>query len=201
MVDRHTQIWSTCPSDLRRPHYRHRARFVLCDASARRHAEAGPRRPRRLPSTKSPMRASAHVRQSPISRREFTRANGRPRAGERKSARQANLFEKVASDFISRHVSKCRTARAITLRIKRELTARWAKRPITDISRADITRMVEEIADSGRVEAARQALTYCRRLFNWAIARDIYGLQHSPCDHINVVDLIGTEEATTTGIE
>jgi hypothetical protein len=115
-----------------------------------------------------------------------------PRTAE--LARQANSFERVASDFITRHVSKCRTARAITLRINRELVARWAKRPIIDVSRADVIRMVEEIADSGRPEAARNTLTYCRRLFNWAIARDIYGLQHSPCDRITTIDLIGPKK-------
>src|SRR5207237_7107639 len=106
-------------------------------------------------------------------------------------ARRANLFENVAADFITRHVSKRRTAVAITLRIKRELEARWAKRPITDITRADVIRMTEEIVDSGRPEAARQTLAYCRRLFSWAIARDIYGLTHSPCERIAAVDLIG----------
>ncbi len=110
-------------------------------------------------------------------------------------ARRANLFENVASDFISRHVSKRRTAGAITQRIKRELEARWAKRPVTDITRAEVIRMVEEIVDSGRPEAARQTLIYCRRLFNWAIVRDIYGLEHSPADRVNAIDLIGTKKA------
>ena len=107
------------------------------------------------------------------------------------TTRRANLFENVAADFVARHVSKRRTAKAITLRIKRELEARWAKRPVTDITRADVIRMTEEIVDSGRPEAARQTLAYCRKLFNWAIARDIYGITHSPCERIAAVDLIG----------
>jgi integrase len=51
--------------------------------------------------------------------------------------------------------------------------------------------MVEEINDRGTPHAAHQALIYARRLFNWAIARDTYGLMISPCDRVSARDLIG----------
>ena len=109
-------------------------------------------------------------------------------------ARRSNTFRAVAEEFITRHVSRKRTARAIELRIRRELITRWGDRPITDISRRDVIKMVEEIVDRGTLAAAHQTLTYAKRLFSWAIGRDIYGLgQHAPTDRLNAKDLIGAK--------
>jgi Phage integrase central domain len=78
----------------------------------------------------------------------------------------ASRFDVIAEDFIQRHVTRARTAPAIALRIRRELVTRWGNRSITDISRADVARMVDEIVDRGHPEAARQTFTYARRLFH-----------------------------------
>jgi integrase len=110
------------------------------------------------------------------------------------AAKRANTFGAVAEEFLRRHVAQKRTARAIELRIRRELIARWSDRPITEISRADVVRLVDEIVDRGHPEATRQTFTYGRRLFSWALARDIYGLGHSPFDRLNTRDLIGEKK-------
>src|SRR5262249_12670505 len=49
-----------------------------------------------------------------------------------------------------------------------------------------------------RAEAKYQAFkdfALIRRLFNWAIGTDDYGLQISPCDRLNVGDVIGKRKA------
>jgi len=51
--------------------------------------------------------------------------------------------------------------------------------------------MLEEISDKSP-SAARQAWIYTRRLFSWALNRDIYGLSVSPCERINITDLVGS---------
>ena len=67
---------------------------------------------------------------------------------QRAEARQrANSVEHVAQEFIDRYASKKRTGIAIGQLIKREVVARWAKRPITDIARRDVITMVEEIGE------------------------------------------------------
>ena len=63
------------------------------------------------------------------------------------AAKRANIFGAVAEEFLRRHVGQKRTARAIELRVRRELIARWGDRPITEISRADVVRLVDEIVD------------------------------------------------------
>jgi integrase len=120
----------------------------------------------------------------------------REREAERlraEAAEKLNTFRAVAEEFINRHVARARTARSIELRIRRELIARWGDRPIIGISRRDVIEMIEEIVDDGRPAAAHATLAYTKKLFGWAIARDI--LEHAPSDRVSARDLIGAKRA------
>jgi integrase len=119
----------------------------------------------------------------------------RARAAEQKrveAAKHAGRFSVVAEDFIRRHVVGKRTAKAIELRIRRDLVARWGDRPIAGVKRLDVVSMVDAIADRGHPEAARQSFVYARRLFRWAVARGL--LEHAPTDHLNPSDLVGAKK-------
>jgi integrase len=108
--------------------------------------------------------------------------------------RRANTVAGVAEDFIKRHVAKLRTARKIEAMLRRELIARWGDRPVTSITRRDAVVLLEKIVDRGAPYMARQVLAGGRKLFNWAIARSAYGLEHSPFDRVSARDLIGAPE-------
>jgi integrase len=54
--------------------------------------------------------------------------------------------------------------------------------------------LLEEVSGSGRRYVAYRLLAYTRKLFNWAIARDLYGIHASPCDRVRLVDFIGRIE-------
>ena len=108
------------------------------------------------------------------------------------AAERERRFDALAEQFIQR-LAAARTARAIALRIRRELIARWGDRSIDKISQVDIAGMVTEIAERGHREAARQTFTYARRLFRWAAARGV--LNHAPTDYLNIKDLIGAKKA------
>jgi integrase len=117
------------------------------------------------------------------------------RAAERSPAAasaRANQFSAVAEQFIGRHVVHARTANAIGLRIRREMVARWGDRSISEIGRADVVAMIDDIVDRGHPEAARQTFVYARRLFGWAVARGL--LEHAPTDHLNAKDLVGVKK-------
>ena len=109
------------------------------------------------------------------------------------AAERERRFDALAEQFIQR-LAAARTARAIALRIRRELIARWGDRSIDKISQVDIAGMVTEIAERGHREAARQTFTYARRLFRWAAARGVF-LKHAPTDYLNIKDLIGAKKA------
>lgn len=133
--------------------------------------------------------------------------------------RRADTVATVAEDFIKRHVKTLRTARDVEYTIRRELLGQkhvekivdakavviwltddarkdhWRDRPIAEISRRDVVELIERVVDCGHRYQARKLLAYVRKLFNWAIARDIYGIEASPCDRIKPRELIGRLES------
>jgi integrase len=115
-------------------------------------------------------------------------------ARKAEARRLANSFAAVAEDFIARHVSKLRTGRKEAATIRRELIAAWGAKPVTDISRGDITTAVTRLADAGKLYAAHQLLAYTKKLFSWAIARGVSGLESSPCDRISARSIIRRRE-------
>ena len=122
---------------------------------------------------------------------------GDPRARKAEETRlaaveRASTFGTVAEAFITRHVASKRAAREIERLVRRELISRWGERPIASIARAEVIAMIDEIVDRGHPEAARQTLTYLRRLFGWAVPR--YDLQSAPTDHLKGKDLIGAKK-------
>jgi integrase len=119
-----------------------------------------------------------------------------PKADEQKRRlehlrKQENTFAAVAEEFIKRHVSKTRKAVEVERDIRREFVARWAARPITDITRHDVMAVIDAAVDRGAPYQAHNLLGYIKRLFNWAISRGTYGLENSPCDRLRPLDAIG----------
>jgi integrase len=53
-----------------------------------------------------------------------------------------------------------------------------------------VVRLVEAIDDRGAPIYAALVFSHGRTLFNWAINRGSYGLEHSPCDRVRVGDLV-----------
>lgn len=120
--------------------------------------------------------------------------NSRHKAEER---RRRDTFEAVAEAFIAKHVSTLRSGSEIERAIKREFVSRWGKQPVTSVSRRDILDLLDEFVSAGKRHQAHHLLAYLRKMYNWAIARDAYGIESSPCDRIKPRDLIGTLEART----
>ena len=108
--------------------------------------------------------------------------------------KRANSFATGAEDFIAKHVRKLRSGVLVEAVIRRELIARWSERPITEISRRDVVELVEAIADSGRPYAAHRTFAYASKLFNWAMARHLYGIDASPCTGVKTSELAGKKE-------
>ena len=51
-------------------------------------------------------------------------------------------------------------------------------------------KLVEHIDGTGAPVYAAAAFAYARALFNWAIVRGCYNLEHSPCDRVRVGELV-----------
>jgi hypothetical protein len=105
---------------------------------------------------------------------------------EAEARRQANSFGAVAEEFIKRHAMIRRSGGETAAIIRRELVPEWGDRHVADITRRDVIRLVEAILDRGGAKpppgtrrkaggpyAARHALSVARKLFNWALGRDL----------------------------
>jgi hypothetical protein len=109
--------------------------------------------------------------------------------------KQKNSFAVVAEEFIKRHVSKTRKADVVERELRREFIERWGERPITDITQHDVVAILDEVVDRGAPYQAHNLLGHVRTLFNWAIGRGVYGLEHSPCDRLRPKQVIGRKLA------
>jgi integrase len=135
---------------------------------------------------------------------------------EAERARRASTFAAVAEDFIARfeggRVPKARgegplrDPRGLTAIIRREFIPPWKNRPIAEITRRDVIDLIEAIVRRGGPKpppgtrrkdggpyAGRHALSAARRLFDWAVDRDL--LPASPCTLVKAKNVHGTPKA------
>lgn len=138
-------------------------------------------------------RSRAREALAEIERGEHPKAKSEAERRERE-IRRRDSFEVVAEAFIASHVVKLRSRKAVEAAIRRDLIPRWRWRPITAISRSDVIEVIRETSNGRGRYAAHKLLAYISKMFGWAIAQDLYGLERSPCDHVKPADLIGNKE-------
>src|SRR4029077_18838836 len=69
----------------------------------------------------------------------------------------------------------------------------WRDRPVTSVTRRDVIERIEAINRRRQKYSAHHAFSACRRFFSWAIERDTYGIEASPCANVNVKRLVGAK--------
>ena len=101
----------------------------------------------------------------------------------------------IADRFAERHIGKklkSRTQDEYRRPINKWVKPHWGHRMIADITRRDIVELLEHIEGGSGPIAARRAYAVIRKLFNWAVGRDI--IQATPAV-IPTADLPGEETA------
>jgi integrase len=111
-------------------------------------------------------------------------AEGRDPGQEKAQSRTAkpNTVEAVAAQFIERHCRKAnrpRTAEETERTLKLHVLPRWRGRLLRDITRRDVLDVLDRVVDDGKPIAANRVLAAVRKMFNWALSRDI--VTTSPC--------------------
>ena len=105
--------------------------------------------------------------------------------------RRNNSFAAVAEDFIASLPStECRR-KEVEQAIRREFMKPWGSRPIAEITPLDVLQIVKATKAKGHPHQARNLLGHARRLFSWAIAQHVYGLERSPCAELKPKQIIG----------
>jgi integrase len=113
-----------------------------------------------------------------------TVAEGGDPAREKVLARTAepDTIEAVAAQFIERHcqrVNRPKTIYETERLLNRHVLPRWRGQPIASITRRDVLAVLDRVIDSGAPIEANRTLAAVRKLFNWALSRDI--VVASPC--------------------
>src|SRR5262245_32335858 len=105
--------------------------------------------------------------------------------GEEKAqarAKRPDSIDRVVEQFLERHcrrVNRPKTAYETERLLRRHVLPRWHGRNIDSITRRDVLDVLDRIVDSGASIEANRALAAVRKLFNWALSRDI--IASSPC--------------------
>jgi integrase len=105
-------------------------------------------------------------------------------AKEAASARRDSV-EAVVAEFIEKHVrrsNKPTTAREYERLLGKEIVAPWRGRRLSDVSRRDVNRLLDDIVGRGAPVAANRVLAILRKFCRWAVSREI--IEHSPCDGV-----------------
>ena len=100
---------------------------------------------------------------------------------------KANTVGAVAAAFIERYRkrrNKPQTWREGKSVLDRLVLPHWSGRPIADIHRRDVIDLLDYILDHHRPHAANKALKEIRKLFNWAVEREL--VEASPAVHVNL---------------
>jgi integrase len=111
-------------------------------------------------------------------------AEGRDPGREKVQERTAkpDSVEAVARQFVERHCKRSnrpRTATETQRLLDLHVLLRWRGRLVRDITRRDVLDLLDRVVDGGKPIAANRTLAAIRKMFNWAVARDI--IAASPC--------------------
>ena len=117
-------------------------------------------------------------------------AGGKDPAAAKQAAREAakaereadeDKVERVVALFIERYAKpKTRDWRETERALVKEVVTRWKGKRLSQITRAMVHEMLDQIIDRGAPVRANRVFAIFRKMCNWAVGRGI--IQHSPCD-------------------
>jgi integrase len=105
---------------------------------------------------------------------------GAEAAGERKKEREAETVSVLVSEYLEKWAKRRKKSWQEDERaLNKEVVPIWGDRKAKDISKRDVLKLLDNIVDRGSPIQANRTLALVRRMFNFAIERDIVDI--SPC--------------------
>src|SRR5215469_12470269 len=97
---------------------------------------------------------------------------GDPLVARRKAERaQSNTLKAIIDDYLAREVGRLRTIAERRKSLQRHVLPKLGTRQIGEISRTDIVRLLDRIADKSGGPMADHVLAYLRRVMTWHASR------------------------------
>ena len=112
-------------------------------------------------------------------------AAGRDPAAEKQAAKAAardpeeidrDLVKAVAAQFLDRYLkprAKPGYYKSVSGILNKDVLPRWGERRIQEIGRRDVLDLLDAITERGATVQANRVLAAVRKLFNWAVSRDV----------------------------
>lgn len=94
-------------------------------------------------------------------------------AGKAPKRTSSPTFAAVMEDWLARDQKAKRTTDEKRRALTKDVLPRFGALPINAITRGDIRNLLDKIVDRGAPIHANRILAYLRRMFNWAVERDI----------------------------
>jgi integrase len=105
---------------------------------------------------------------------------GRDRAAEKQAEKAAETVQELVTSYISKYAKRNKKSwRRDQEILDREVIPKWGTRKARDIKRADVNLLLDGIVNRGAPIAANRALATIRKMYNWAIERDL--AENNPC--------------------
>lgn len=99
---------------------------------------------------------------------------------ERRAYREAETVKDLATQYIESWAKlRKRSWREDERILNHDVLPAWGKRKAVDITRRDVIALLDRIVERGSPIAANRTLACIRKMFNWALSRDL--LTSTPC--------------------
>lgn len=114
------------------------------------------------------------------------RDRGGDPATEKQARKQAPTFKDIAMEYLERHAKvEKRTWRKDELALNKDVLPAWGHRKAQEIRRRDVIALLDAIYERGSPIQANRTLALVRKVFNWAISRDL--VEFNPCAQVKRV--------------
>ena len=114
-----------------------------------------------------------------------TRLDGRDPAEEKKQHRRRMVVDQVedlVETFIRERLSKVRTARTLSNRLRRDLIPYWGTKSVHDIKKRDVIDLISKISERNN-HAGYRLLKTLKTFFRWCVGRAV--IEASPAEGLS----------------
>ena len=99
---------------------------------------------------------------------------------QRRAERRAETVEELIEEYLEKWARPHkRSAAEDERKLRKDVIPAWGRQRAKDITRRDVIALLDNIVDRGSPITANRTLAVIRKVFNWAMSRDI--LPTSPC--------------------
>ena len=106
-------------------------------------------------------------------------AAAQKRAARHRATEGRDVFKNVVDQFIERHAMRNRSWPEVRRMFEHDVLPFWGERQLGDITRRDVLDLLDRLTDRGVGTMTNRVYSVIRKLFNWAMARDMLAV--SPC--------------------